>query len=114
MTLTLQIILILLSVILLLLVINNINKAKVIFSDFSYWLVFIVFLIILAFTKDSAIYLSSLLGVQTPVIAVFLVVIALLILLVLNLALRVSVLNRRFIQLTQNIALLNHKINTKE
>lgn len=107
MTSTLQFILLTLSFLILVSIIRAIIKSRVIFSDFSYWLIFIVFLIGLSLFENSAKFLANILGVQTPVIAVFLVIIGILTLLVLSLALRVSILNRRFIQLTQNIALNN-------
>lgn len=109
MTTTLQLLLLTLSLGLLIIIVRAIIKSRVIFSDFSYWLIFIIFLIALSLFEDSAVFIASIFGIQTPVIAIFLVIIGLLIMLVLSLALRVSILNRRFIQLTQNIALNNMK-----
>ncbi|QPB43159.1 DUF2304 family protein [Rodentibacter haemolyticus] len=114
MTLMLQITLIIFSFLLLFFVIRQVNRSRVIFSDFNYWLVFILFLLLLSLSEKSASVLASILSIQTPVVAVFLVVIALLILLVLGLAFKVSILNRKFIQLTQNIALINESLSKKD
>lgn len=113
MTPLLQIILVVFCVVLLFLIITQINKSRVIFSDFNYWLIFIVFLLLMAIFPQVAYWLAELLGVQTPVIGIFLIVIGLLILLSLSLTLRISVLNRRFIQLTQKIAIVEESINNK-
>lgn len=109
MTATLQIFLVIFCLVLLFLVVTQINKARVIFTDFNYWLVFIIFLLVMAIFPQLAYILTSALGVQTPAIGIFLIVIALLVLLVLSLSFRISVLNRRFIQLTQKIAIIEEQ-----
>lgn len=109
MTTLLQISLVVFCLILLFLVISQINKARVIFTDFNYWLIFIVFLLIMAIFPQVAYWFTDILGVQTPVIGIFLIVTSLLILLVLSLSFRISVLNRRFIQLTQKIAIIEEQ-----
>lgn len=113
MTPLLQIILVVFCVVLLLLIVTQINKSRVIFSDFNYWLIFILFLLFMALVPQVAYWFAEILGVQTPVIGIFLIVIGLLILLSLSLALRISVLNRRFIQLTQKIAIVEEETNNK-
>ncbi|HAX72451.1 MAG TPA: DUF2304 domain-containing protein [Firmicutes bacterium] len=113
MTTILQIFLAVFCIVLLYLIVTQINKSRVIFSDFNYWLIFIIFLLSMAIFPELAYWLADLLGVQTPVIGIFLIVIGLLILLSLSLALRISVLNRRFIQLTQKIAIVEEETNNK-
>lgn len=113
MTPILQIFLVVFCLILLYLVITQISKARVIFTDFNYWLIFIVLLLVMAIFPQLAYFMSDFFGVQTPVIGIFLMVIGLLILLSLSLAFRISVLNRRFIQLTQQIAVMEEETNHK-
>ncbi|MGL5915990.1 MAG: DUF2304 domain-containing protein [Culicoidibacterales bacterium] len=113
MTPILQIFLVVFCLILLYLIVTQINKARIIFTDFNYWLIFVVFLLLMAAFPQGAYWIAEVLGVQTPVIGVFLIVVGLLILLSLSLAFRISVLNRRFIQLTQKIAIIEEETNDK-
>ena len=82
MTLTLQILLILFCLGLLYVIVSQISRSRVIFSDFNYWIIFVVFLLLMAIFPKLVDYLAVLIGVQTPIFAVFLAVIFLLILLV--------------------------------
>lgn len=109
----LQITLVIFCIALLIMIIRQISRSRVIFSDFNYWIVFCLFLIILAIFPQIANFFSELVGIETPVFAVFLAVVFLLILLVLSCSFRISVLNRRFIQLTQKIALLEEELETR-
>jgi len=104
----LQVILIAFCLFLFGIIIQQITSSRVIFSDFNYWIVFTVVLTIMAIFPSSVVMIARLIQIETPVVAVFLIVIFLLILLVLSASFRISVLNRRFIQLSQKIALLEH------
>ncbi|MGL5041790.1 MAG: DUF2304 domain-containing protein [Culicoidibacterales bacterium] len=112
MTVVLQVVLIVLCIGLLCLILHQISRSRVIFSDFNYWLIFIFSLLILAIFPGIATKIAQLIGVQTVVVAVFLAVIFFLILLTLSAFFRISILNRRFIQLTQKIAIMEEKIET--
>lgn len=109
MTLTLQILLIIFSILLLISIVRQVNHARVIFSDFSYWLLFSTFLILIALFPKLSYLLAHLMGIKTVAFSVFLMVVTMLIMLTLSLSFKVSVLNRRFIQLTQNLALLEQE-----
>jgi Uncharacterized conserved protein len=109
----LKALLIIVCVVLLALIVKQINKARVLFADFNYWILFLICLLIFAIFPELADYLSVILGVQTPIIAVFLGVVFGLILLLLSASFRISILNRRFIQLTQKIALLESEFDMK-
>lgn len=110
MPLILQITLVIFCLALLYLIVNQISKSRVIFSDFNYWIIFTVFLLLIALFPQLTNKFSAFIGIQTPVVAVFLVVVFLLILLVLSCAFRISVLNRRTIQLTQKVALMEEEL----
>jgi len=110
MSIILQVTLIIFCIALLVIIIRQISSSRVIFSDFNYWILFGVLLIILALFPQLVQYFAALIQIETPVVAVFLIVIFLLILLVLSASFRISVLNRRFIQLTQKIALLEQNL----
>ncbi|OOF42976.1 hypothetical protein BKK49_01230 [Rodentibacter rarus] len=112
MTITLQILLVIFSILLLILIIRDVGRSKIIFSDFSYWLLFSIFLIIIAVFPKVSEWLALLMGIKTVAFSVFLMVVTMLIILTLSLSFRVSILNRRFIQLTQNLALLENE-NTR-
>lgn len=105
----LQILLIIFSILLLILIIKDVSQSKIIFSDFSYWLLFSLFLILIAIFPSVAGWLALLMGVKTVAFSVFLMVVTMLIMLTLSLSFKVSILNRRFIQLTQNLALLENE-----
>ncbi len=113
MTLTLQILLIVFCLGVLITIVKQISSSRVIFSDFNYWLIFILALLFLAIFPKTADFVARLLGIQTVVFAVFLVVTFLLILLALSAFFRISVLNRRFIQLTQKIALMEEELEKR-
>lgn len=113
MTLTLQVTLVTFCFVLLILIVRQIATSRVIFSDFNYWILFSILLIVMAIFPQIIIYIAQLIQIETPVVAVFLIVIFLLILLVLSASFRISVLNRRFIQLTQKIALLEHDLGKR-
>jgi len=107
----LQVLLIVFCLILLAIIVHQITTSRVIFSDFNYWIVFNFVLILMALFPNAVMLVSSVMQIETPVVAAFLIVIFLLILLVLSASFRISVLNRRFIQLTQKIALLEHDLD---
>lgn len=109
----LQITLVALCLALLFLIVKQIAGARVVFSDFNYWIVFIFILLIMALFPQGVSYLSQLLQIETNIVTVFLIVIFLLILLLLSASFRISLLNRRFIQLTQKIALLEHELESR-
>lgn len=113
MPLTLQILLIVFCLGVLITIVKQISDSRVIFSDFNYWLLFILALLFLAIFPRTADFVARLLGIQTVVFAVFLVVTFLLILLSLSAFFRISVLNRRFIQLTQKIALMEEELEKR-
>lgn len=113
MTLTLQILLIVFCVGVLITIVKQISNSRVIFSDFNYWLLFILALLFFAIFPKTADFVARILGIQTVVFAVFLVVMFLLILLALSAFFRISVLNRRFIQLTQKIALMEEALEKR-
>ncbi|MGL5917493.1 MAG: DUF2304 family protein, partial [Culicoidibacterales bacterium] len=71
MTPILQIFLVVFCLILLYLIVTQINKARIIFTDFNYWLIFVVFLLLMAAFPQGAYWIAEVLGVQTPVIGVF-------------------------------------------
>ncbi|WP_080997978.1 DUF2304 family protein [Aggregatibacter actinomycetemcomitans] len=87
----------------------RVSRSKIIFSDFSYWLLFSIFLILIAIFPKITEWLALLMGIKTVAFSVFLMVVTMLIMLTLSLSFRISILNRRFIQLTQNLALLENE-----
>jgi hypothetical protein len=110
----LQVLLVVFCLGLLAIIVQQIKTSRVIFSDFNYWIVFTLLLILMALFPNVVTRIAMFMQIETPVFAVFLIVIFLLILLVLSASFRISVLNRRFIQLTQKIALLEHDLERHE
>lgn len=114
MTIQFQLMLIIISVLLLVVIIKNINKSRVIFSDFNYWVLFVVLLIAMSLFPKLIEGLAQFIGVMNVVNAVFLIVMFALILLVISLSFRLSQLKKDFIKLTQQVALIKNDIEKHE
>lgn len=110
MTLQFQLLLIIVSIILLFVIIKNINKSRVIFSDFNYWIVFVGLLIFMALFPMLFEWGAQVVGIFNVVNAVFLIVMFALILLTISLAFRLSQLKKDFIKLTQQVALIKNDL----
>jgi hypothetical protein len=95
------------------LVLRNIRKSKLLISDSLFWIFFSAILVILAIFPQIAYVVSDLLGVQSPVNLVYLVIIALLIWRVFKLYLRVSSMDTKLKELTQRIALNEKATHSK-
>lgn len=111
MTFVLQVFLGIFCFILLVTIIRRIIDSKVIFADFSYWLIFILFLFTIAIFPKIMVFIAQTLQIQSVINAVFLIVITLLILLVLSLTFRISNLKRQTIRLIQEVSLIKEELN---
>lgn len=114
MTVLFQALLIIFGLLLFGFILIRIVKSKIIFTDFNYWLFFILFLIVLAVFPHLPYFIAHLIGVYSETNTVFFLVIAMLILLTLSLSFRVSQLNRKIIELTQRIAVFDYEHSRKQ
>ena len=110
MTIWFRILLFLAAILSLQLVLRNIRKSKLLISDSLFWIFFSAILVILAVFPQIAYAVSDLLGIQSPVNLVYLVIIALLIWRVFKLYLRVSSMDTKLKELAQRIALNENKV----
>lgn len=111
MTLYFRALLLLAALVLLLIVLRSIRRSKLVIADSLFWFFFAAVLVVLAIFPEIAFFASNLLGVQSPVNLVYLVVIGVLMWRQLRLTLRVSALDTRLEELTQQIALDEHDQN---
>lgn len=105
MSIVLRIALILGALFALSIVVRKVRKSKIRIADSVYWVCAAVLLLILAIFPGIAYFFSDLLGFLSPSNFVFLVVIALMLLKLFNLACEVSRLNDKVEQLSQEVAL---------
>lgn len=100
----LRIILIVVSVLVLLYVLRKIRQAKLNISDSIFWIVVCILLILLSVFPQIAYFLSALIGIQTPINFILLLMIALLILKVFLMTIKISQLEEKAKVLAQKIA----------
>ncbi|WP_130812303.1 DUF2304 domain-containing protein [Olsenella sp. Marseille-P4559] len=101
----LRIVLIVGALLALTIVIRKVKRSKIRIADCVYWVCAVVLLLILAIFPRIAYFFSDLLGFLSPSNFVFLVVIALMLLKLFNLACDVSRLTDKVEQLSQELAL---------
>lgn len=96
------------AVLMLWLVLANIRRARLAISDSLFWFFFAALFVVLAIFPNIAIRAALLLGIQSPVNLVYLVIIAVLILRLFQTTLRLSALNAKLEELAQSMALDAH------
>lgn len=101
----LRILLILFSVWLFIHVLRSVRKAKVQIDDIIFWLLFCVALIVLAVFPQIASFAAGLLGVQSPINLIYLVIIFLLLLKIFSMSIKFSQLEMKMKTLAQELAL---------
>lgn len=84
---------------------HRLRRLRVRMEDTIFWLCFCVVLIILAMIPDMAYFFSRLLGIQSPVNLIFLLIIALLLEKLFTLSMQVSLLEEKITVLTAEVAL---------
>ncbi len=109
MSIVLRIVLILGALFALSIVVRKVRKSKIRIADSVYWVCAAVLLLVLAIFPRIAFFFSDLLGFLSPSNFVFLVVIALMLLKLFNLACDVSRLTDKVEQLSQELALAKNE-----
>ena len=105
MTWTLRILLIAASLMASVGVIGRIRKAKMQIEDAVFWVLFSLLLLLLSLCPPLLFFFTNLLGMQSPANLLFLVIIALLLLKIFSMSVKLSLLEGRIAELTENIAL---------
>jgi len=105
MSIAFRILLIIAAVWAFLFVINEVRRAKLLISDCLPWFFFMAIFVVLALFPQIAIWCAAVLGIQSPVNLVFLSIIGILIIRIFKLTLKVSQLDTKLKDLTQNIAI---------
>ncbi|MGI6153516.1 MAG: DUF2304 domain-containing protein [Christensenellaceae bacterium] len=100
----LRIVLIIVSVLVLLYVLRKIRQSKLNITDSIFWIVVAALLIILSVFPQIAYALSALIGIQTPLNFILLLMIAILILKVFLMTIKISQLEEKTKKLAQKIA----------
>lgn len=113
MNIKLQLILIIAAIIFTLFVIRVTNKKKMNFNYTMVWIIFSAIILLLAIFPNIISGFATLIGIETPVNALFLVFIFVLIVIDLYLSIEYSKSNDKIIILTQEIALLKKEMGEK-
>ena len=113
MSLTLQIVLIIASVIVTLYALRKIKKAQLDIDDAFYWIVFSAILLIMSIFPVIPIYLSGLLGIESPANFVFMFMVFVIIMKLFTNSIELSVQKHRLNNLIQKIALMNYEAENK-
>lgn len=108
MTIVFRIVLVVGAIISLAYMMRKIHKAKLQIEHSLFWIVFSIVILILALFPDIPIWLGDLLGIQSPVNLVYLVIIFVLIIRLFQVTLQMSKLENRLKDLVQHEALREH------
>lgn len=114
MSIELRIILIIVCVLVLLYVLKKIRQSKMNIIDSIFWIVFVLILMIISIFPQIAYALSALLGIQTPINFILLVIIGLLLLKVFLMSVRISQIQDKMKNMAQKIAYDEFEQNLKE
>lgn len=102
MTLLFRLFLLIVAVLSFYFVIRNIRKAKLLISDCIFWFFFSLLTVILAVFPGIAIFFANLMGIQSPVNLVYLIILALLLFITFKQTIRISGLETRIKDLVQD------------
>ena len=105
----LRIALILVSFLVMVFVLKKIRKTQLHIDDAIYWIVASVLLLIISIFPQIAIWMSQLLGIESPANFVFLFMIFVILIKLFNLAIDVSIQKQRLNRLIQKLALLHER-----
>ena len=108
---TLRIVLIVISALVLLYTIRKIRKSQLNIDDSVYWIGFAVILLVMSIFPIIPTFFSELLGIASPVNFVYLLVIALIMFKLFQIAIELSITKRRLNHLIQRIAILNQDVD---
>lgn len=108
MSLTLRVVLIVASLITMLFMLKRIRQSKVQIEDVIYWIVFSLLLIVLSLFPKIGDIIAGLLGVYSTVNFIFLFIIFLLLLREFTMTIKVSQMENKIKELTQEIAIKNN------
>ena len=106
---TLRLLLILASVATFIYFLLKIRASKVNIEDALFWFIFSLGIIILGIFPDIIISLTRIVGIQSPVNGLFLVILFIVLVKLFSLTLKVSMLTLKLARLTQEIALDAHR-----
>ena len=107
MTLAFRLFLVIASVMSFYFVIKNIRKSKLLITDCVFWFFFALLMVILAIFPGIAIAFADLMGIQSPINLVYLIIIALLLLVVFKQTIRISELETKISNIVQEITIDN-------
>lgn len=114
MTPALRIVLIVISVLAVLYALRKIRKAQLNIDDAFYWIIFSVILLVMSIFPVIPVWISEVLGIQSPANFVFLFMIFMLLIRLFTNSIELSVQKHRLNNLIQKIAIMNHERETDE
>ncbi len=110
----LSVTMIVVSVLVLIYVLAKIRASKMQIVDSIFWIIFAILLIILAVFPGIAVFLSALIGIQTPFNFILLFIIAILLLKIFLMSIQISQQNEKIKLLDQKIAFEEFERKQKE
>lgn len=114
MSLVFRILLIVASILFLFVMMRKIHHSKLQIDHSLFWIIFSIIIVLLAVFPQVPVYLAELLGIQSPVNLVYLVVIFVLIVKLFQDTMHISKLENKIKSLTQHQAIEDHDNNKKE
>ncbi len=109
MSIVLRIALIIVSFLVMVFVLKKIRKTQLHIDDAIYWIVASVLLLVISIVPQIAIWVSQLMGIDSPANFVFLFMIFVILIKLFNLAIEVSIQKQRLNRLVQKLALLHER-----
>ncbi len=113
-SLTLRILLIAGALLTLLFMLYRIRMAKMQIKDSIFWIFFTIFLLIIAIVPEIALWLSNLIGIQSPINLVLLLIIFILVVQLFSACMRISQLDAKLRKLSQRVAINEKNRNDEE
>lgn len=93
--------------------VKKIRKSQMKIEYAMYWFLFALLIIILGFFPEIGIWLAGLIGVESPVNLVYLIIIALLIAKIFSMNIKLSQLENKITSLTEEMAIWINKLENK-
>ena len=114
MSIVLRVLLIIGSLIAVIYVLRKIRMSQMKVMDALYWFVFMVVLLIISLIPDIVISMAAIIGVESPVNLIYLIILGLIIIKCFTLSLKNSRLEYKVTLLTEEIAIWRNQMESKE
>ena len=94
-------------------IIFEIRKSNLTIRDSIFWVLFSIFLLLMAIFPGVFMTISTLVGITSPANLIYLVIIGIMIVRIYKMSVTISSLNTKIKELTQSLAIQEYEINSK-